>query len=136
MSARSFGEYGDCHDAFEELQAGDEPGAPEEHEQRTGRGADPDARPFAMVRFPSSAAGDGVSTTLRTGDRSAGGRPWRPGGPTPAATPCSGPGPAFGTENGYAMRAVVVGQDHCGFQQFATLPVGTVVTGFTCLTRT
>ncbi|MER5555066.1 hypothetical protein ABT001_25910 [Streptomyces sp. NPDC002793] len=38
-------------------------------------------------------------------------------------------GPSFGGENGYAMRTiVVVGHDHCGFQQFATLPVGTVVT--------
>ncbi|MFB7306247.1 hypothetical protein [Streptomyces sp. NPDC056192] len=38
-------------------------------------------------------------------------------------------GPDLGTEDGYEMRtAVVVGHDFCGFQQFATLPVGTVVT--------
>lgn len=38
-------------------------------------------------------------------------------------------GPDLGTEDGYEMRtAVVVGHDFCGFQQFAMLPVGTVVT--------
>lgn len=38
-------------------------------------------------------------------------------------------GPDLGTENGYEMRtAVVVGHDYCGFQQFATLAVGTAVT--------
>ncbi|MFF1913283.1 hypothetical protein ACFVYE_16935 [Streptomyces sp. NPDC058239] len=38
-------------------------------------------------------------------------------------------GPDLGTEDGYKMRtAVVVGHDFCGFQQFATLPVGTVAT--------
>jgi hypothetical protein len=38
-------------------------------------------------------------------------------------------GPDFGQEDGYKMRTVVVvGHDYCGFGQFATLPVGTVVT--------
>ncbi|MFE3514757.1 hypothetical protein [Streptomyces sp. NPDC059166] len=38
-------------------------------------------------------------------------------------------GPPFGAESGYKMRTiVVVGHDHCGFQQFATLATGTVVT--------
>lgn len=38
-------------------------------------------------------------------------------------------GPDFGREDGYKMRTVVVvGHDYCGFGQFATLPVGTVVT--------
>ncbi|MBO0513015.1 hypothetical protein J0695_14545, partial [Streptomyces beijiangensis] len=39
-------------------------------------------------------------------------------------------GPDLGTENGYAMRTVVlVGHDYCGgFGRFAGLPVGTVVT--------
>ncbi|MFD0343671.1 hypothetical protein ACFVH0_34205 [Streptomyces sp. NPDC127117] len=38
-------------------------------------------------------------------------------------------GPDFGQEDGYRMRTVVVvGHDHCGFGQFATLPIGTVVT--------
>ncbi|MHA5052707.1 sortase family protein [Streptomyces sp. SD15] len=38
-------------------------------------------------------------------------------------------GPALGTENGYTMRtAVLVGHDYCGFDRFATLPVGTKVT--------
>lgn len=37
-------------------------------------------------------------------------------------------GPDLGTENGYEMRtAVVVGHDYCGFQRFATLRAGTVV---------
>ncbi|MGW9032366.1 hypothetical protein ACWGQ5_52055 [Streptomyces sp. NPDC055722] len=41
-------------------------------------------------------------------------------------------GPDLGTEDGYALRtAVVVGHDYCGFGQFATLPVGTVVTATT-----
>ncbi|MEU3978769.1 hypothetical protein AB0F77_01450 [Streptomyces sp. NPDC026672] len=41
-------------------------------------------------------------------------------------------GPALGTEDGYALRtAVVVGHDHCGFDRFATLPVGTDVTATT-----
>lgn len=38
-------------------------------------------------------------------------------------------GPAIGTEDGYALRTVViVGHDYCGFDRFATLPVGTKVT--------
>ncbi|MFI7291551.1 hypothetical protein ACIBRY_33640 [Streptomyces anulatus] len=38
-------------------------------------------------------------------------------------------GPAFGEENGHALRTIViVGHDYCGFQRFATLPVGTEVT--------
>ncbi|MER5944410.1 hypothetical protein ABT121_44860 [Streptomyces sp. NPDC001928] len=38
-------------------------------------------------------------------------------------------GPEIGTENGYEMRtAVIVGHDICGFDRFATLPVGTTVT--------
>ncbi|AQW51378.1 hypothetical protein [Streptomyces violaceusniger] len=41
----------------------------------------------------------------------------------------AGPTLGHGTENGAAMRtAVVVGHDYRGFQQFATLPIGTVVT--------
>ncbi|MFD3456415.1 hypothetical protein ACFWVC_30120 [Streptomyces sp. NPDC058691] len=41
-------------------------------------------------------------------------------------------GPDLGTENGYAMNtAVVVGHDYCGFQRFATLPIGTAVTATT-----
>ncbi|MFG1672367.1 hypothetical protein [Streptomyces sp. Y7] len=37
-------------------------------------------------------------------------------------------GPELGTENGYEMRtAVIVGHDYCGFDRFATLPVGTTV---------
>ncbi|MER7930388.1 hypothetical protein ABTY96_46020 [Streptomyces sp. NPDC096057] len=37
-------------------------------------------------------------------------------------------GPAIGTEDGYALRTVViVGHDYCGFDRFATLPVGTRV---------
>ncbi|MFC8668317.1 hypothetical protein [Streptomyces sp. NPDC057199] len=38
-------------------------------------------------------------------------------------------GPALGTENGYRLRtAVLVGHDYCGFDRFATLPVGSTVT--------
>ncbi|MFI6642107.1 hypothetical protein [Streptomyces sp. NPDC050504] len=38
-------------------------------------------------------------------------------------------GPPLGTENGYELRtAVLVGHDYCGFGQFASLPVGTLVT--------
>ncbi|MGY5060642.1 hypothetical protein ACWDFR_42345 [Streptomyces sp. 900105755] len=38
-------------------------------------------------------------------------------------------GPGIGTEDGYAMRTVViVGHDYCGFDLFATLRVGTEVT--------
>ncbi|WP_157968668.1 sortase family protein [Streptomyces geranii] len=38
-------------------------------------------------------------------------------------------GPTLGTEDGYKMRtAVLVGHDYCGFDRFATLPVGTRVT--------
>ncbi|MFI9763019.1 hypothetical protein ACIHFB_34425 [Streptomyces sp. NPDC051963] len=38
-------------------------------------------------------------------------------------------GPTLGTENGYELStAVVVGHDFCGFDRFATLPVGTRVT--------
>ncbi|MFE6177298.1 hypothetical protein [Streptomyces sp. NPDC056464] len=38
-------------------------------------------------------------------------------------------GPEIGTEDGYEMRTVViVGHDHCGFDRFATLPVGSTVT--------
>lgn len=38
-------------------------------------------------------------------------------------------GPAIGTEDGYALRTVViVGHDYCGFDRFATLPIGTRVT--------
>ncbi|MFI2505598.1 hypothetical protein [Streptomyces sp. NPDC018972] len=41
-------------------------------------------------------------------------------------------GPELGTEDGYALRtAVVVGHDHCGFDRFATLPVGTEVVATT-----
>ncbi|MGW4991091.1 hypothetical protein ACWEQ3_26110 [Streptomyces mirabilis] len=41
-------------------------------------------------------------------------------------------GPDLGTEDGYALRtAVVVGHDYCGFERFAELPVGTVVTATT-----
>jgi hypothetical protein len=41
-------------------------------------------------------------------------------------------GPDLGTEDGYALRtAVVVGHDYCGFERFAKLPVGTVVTATT-----
>lgn len=42
-------------------------------------------------------------------------------------------GPDLGTEDGYALRtAVVVGHEHCGgFDRFAELPVGTVVTAVT-----
>ena len=37
-------------------------------------------------------------------------------------------GPAIGTEDGYELRTVViVGHDYCGFDRFATLPVGTRV---------
>lgn len=37
-------------------------------------------------------------------------------------------GPAIGTEDGYALRTVViVGHDYCGFDRFATLPIGTNV---------
>jgi hypothetical protein len=37
-------------------------------------------------------------------------------------------GPAIGTEDGYALRTVViVGHDYCGFDRFATLPIGTKV---------
>ncbi|MFJ2888249.1 hypothetical protein ACIO53_19610 [Streptomyces sp. NPDC087305] len=37
-------------------------------------------------------------------------------------------GPAIDTEDGYALRTVViVGHDYCGFDRFATLPVGTRV---------
>ncbi|MGW6009990.1 hypothetical protein [Streptomyces sp. NPDC055210] len=38
-------------------------------------------------------------------------------------------GPALGTEDGYRLRtAVLVGHDYCGFDRFATLPVGSTVT--------
>ncbi|MCZ4514930.1 hypothetical protein O3Q52_43815, partial [Streptomyces sp. ActVer] len=38
-------------------------------------------------------------------------------------------GPVLGTENGYRLRtAVLVGHDYCGFDRFATLPVGSTVT--------
>ncbi|MFE2945181.1 hypothetical protein ACFXKG_40080 [Streptomyces sp. NPDC059255] len=38
-------------------------------------------------------------------------------------------GPDFGAENGYQMRTIVlVGHDFCGFDRFATLPVGSEVT--------
>ncbi|WP_210585494.1 hypothetical protein [Streptomyces sp. GESEQ-35] len=38
-------------------------------------------------------------------------------------------GPTLGTENGYEMStSVIVGHDFCGFDRFATLPVGTRVT--------
>ncbi|MET8399771.1 hypothetical protein [Streptomyces sp900116325] len=38
-------------------------------------------------------------------------------------------GPDLGAEDGQEMRtAVAVGHDICGFPQFATVPVGTVVT--------
>ncbi|MFJ4844296.1 hypothetical protein [Streptomyces sp. NPDC088733] len=41
-------------------------------------------------------------------------------------------GPELGSEDGYALRtAVVVGHDYCGFQRFATLPIGTAVTATT-----
>ncbi|MEU1034982.1 hypothetical protein ABZ402_41085 [Streptomyces mirabilis] len=41
-------------------------------------------------------------------------------------------GPDLGTEDGYALRTVVVvGHDYCGFERFAKLPVGTVVTATT-----
>ncbi|WP_189149573.1 hypothetical protein [Streptomyces lacrimifluminis] len=42
-------------------------------------------------------------------------------------------GPDLGTtEDGFALRtAVVVGHDYCGFDRFAELPVGTVVTATT-----
>ncbi|MGW1215457.1 hypothetical protein ACWD5F_38090 [Streptomyces sp. NPDC002499] len=38
-------------------------------------------------------------------------------------------GPLLGTEDGYELRtAVIVGHDYCGFDRFATLPVGSRVT--------
>ncbi len=38
-------------------------------------------------------------------------------------------GPPFGEENGHALRTIViVGHDYCGFERFATLPLGTEVT--------
>lgn len=41
-------------------------------------------------------------------------------------------GPDLGTEDGHALRTVVVvGHDYCGFAQFAKLPVGTTVTATT-----
>ncbi|MFF3845004.1 hypothetical protein [Streptomyces sp. NPDC002328] len=37
-------------------------------------------------------------------------------------------GPELGSEDGYELRtAVIVGHDHCGFDRFATLPVGATV---------
>ncbi|MFJ7075843.1 hypothetical protein [Streptomyces sp. NPDC098781] len=38
-------------------------------------------------------------------------------------------GPELGTEDGYEMStAVIVGHDYCGFDRFATLPIGSTVT--------
>ncbi|MFD4025165.1 hypothetical protein ACFWRV_16850 [Streptomyces sp. NPDC058576] len=74
-------------------------------------------------------AGRGPGTTLRIGSWSA--RVVR--GDQDTVDACRDAvhwtGPAFGEENGHALRTIViVGHDHCGFQRFATLPVGTEVT--------
>ncbi|MCX5410507.1 hypothetical protein [Streptomyces sp. NBC_00059] len=101
------------------------PARPEPGRRTAGEPASP--APAGTSAPPARAAGSG--TTLRIGDWSA--KVVRGG--QDAVDACRSAvqwaGPDFGTENGYAMRTiVVVGHDHCGFQQFATLPVGTVVT--------
>ncbi|MGW0785144.1 hypothetical protein [Streptomyces sp. NPDC002913] len=85
--------------------------------------------PSAPSSAPPSAATRSTATTLRIGAWSA--RVVRGGQEEVDACQdaVQWAGPNFGAENGYKMRTiVVVGHDHCGFQQFATLPTGTVVT--------
>lgn len=96
----------------------------------TGRpAAVPPKSPSAPSSAPPSAATRGMATTLRIGAWSV--RVVRGGQEEVDACQdaVQWAGPNFGAENGYTMRTiVVVGHDHCGFQQFATLPTGTLVT--------
>ncbi|MFF2931515.1 hypothetical protein [Streptomyces mirabilis] len=102
----------------------------------------PGTTPAKPSPKPSAGAGAGAetfgrrgpdgSTTLRIGSWSA--RVVRGG--QDAVDACRDAvqwtGPDLGTEDGYALRtAVVVGHDYCGFERFAELPVGTVVTATT-----
>ncbi|MEU6340406.1 hypothetical protein ABZ883_05565 [Streptomyces sp. NPDC046977] len=95
----------------------------------TGPASSPSSRAASPV--PSSSAPDAV-TALHIGDWSA--QVVR--GDQETVDACRDAvqwdGPALGSEDGYALRtAVVVGHDYCGFQRFATLPIGTVVTATT-----
>ncbi|MET8827124.1 hypothetical protein ABZX40_05640 [Streptomyces sp. NPDC004610] len=82
---------------------------------------------------PEESALPGGATTLRIGSWSA--RVVRGG--QDAVDACEDAvqwtGPDLGTEDGYELStAVIVGHDHCGgFDRFATLPLGTVVTATT-----
>ncbi|GGJ21246.1 hypothetical protein [Streptomyces brasiliensis] len=96
---------------------------------RPGPSPKPSATPGAQTVGPRSPDG---STTLRIGSWSA--RVVRGGQERVDACrdAVQWTGPDLGTEDGYALRtAVVVGHDYCGFDRFATLPVGTVVTATT-----
>ncbi|PBC96622.1 hypothetical protein SAMN05446589_3195 [Streptomyces sp. OV198] len=93
--------------------------------------AKPSPKPSAGAETFGRRGPDG-STTLRIGSWSA--RVVRGG--QEAVDACRDAvqwtGPDLGTEDGYALRtAVVVGHDYCGFERFAKLPVGTVVTATT-----
>ncbi|MEU9358073.1 hypothetical protein AB0D35_08145 [Streptomyces sp. NPDC048301] len=95
----------------------------------TGPAAVPSKSPSAPPPASPDAATRSTATTLRIGEWSA--RVVRGGQEEVDACQdaVQWAGPPFGAENGYEMRTiVVVGHDHCGFQQFATLRTGTVVT--------
>ncbi|MER5912481.1 hypothetical protein ABT124_18810 [Streptomyces sp. NPDC001982] len=95
--------------------------------------AKPSPKPSAVVSAsPFSRRSQDGATTLRIGTWST--RVVRGG--QDAVDACRDAvqwtGPDLGTEDGYALRtAVVVGHDYCGFDRFAELPVGTIVTATT-----
>lgn len=102
------------------------PPAPSRKPPDLSRTAPPSTTKAAPRRAPEVAVGGGA--TVRIGDWSA---PVRRGGQQEVDAcreAVQWAGPDFGAEDGYAMRTIVlVGHDFCGFGQFATLPVGTVV---------